>query len=127
MTDNAAINPVLSANFADVPIITPTDSVADAEERVHAVGNDQADEKIRDDDRNGKADGDAEGAREQFDRAWELLAGPTRTSLSSVSTTTRTGFETAIATTDAGPFYEVKALGAGGAVLKTSAVVRAHG
>jgi Arylsulfotransferase (ASST) len=59
--------------------------------------------------------------------AWELLAGPTRASLSPVSITARTGFETAIATTAAGPFYEVKALGAGGEVLKTSAVVRAHG
>ena len=58
--------------------------------------------------------------------AWELLAGRTRTSLSRVSTTSRTGFETAIATTAAGPFYEVKALDAGGEVLKTSAVIRAH-
>jgi hypothetical protein len=58
--------------------------------------------------------------------AWELLAGPTRASLSPVSITSRTGFETAIATTAAGPFYEVKALDAGGEVLKTSAVIRAH-
>ena len=58
--------------------------------------------------------------------AWELLAGPTRTSLSPVSITPRTGFETAIATTAAGPFYEVKALDAGGKVLKTSAVIRAQ-
>jgi hypothetical protein len=59
--------------------------------------------------------------------AWRLLAGPTRTSLSPVSDTSRTGFETAIATTAAGPFYKVEALGAGGAVLDTSTVVRAHG
>ncbi len=59
--------------------------------------------------------------------AWELLAGPRRAALSPVSITSRTGFETAIATTAAGPFYEVKALGAGGEVLKTSAVIRAHG
>ena len=58
--------------------------------------------------------------------AWELLAGATRASLSPVSTTSRTGFETAIATTSAGPFYEVKALDAGGKVLKTSAVIRAQ-
>ena len=58
--------------------------------------------------------------------AWQLLAGPTRASLSPVSITSRTGFETAITTTAAGPFYEVKALGTGGAVLKTSAVIRAH-
>jgi hypothetical protein len=58
--------------------------------------------------------------------AWELLAGHRRKSLAPVSITARTGFETAIATTAAGPFYEVKALDAGGAVLKTSAVIRAH-
>ncbi len=56
--------------------------------------------------------------------AWELLTGPKRRSLSSVSITPRTGFETAIATTAAGPFYEVKALDASGKVLKTSAVIR---
>jgi hypothetical protein len=59
--------------------------------------------------------------------AWELLAGPKRKSLSPVSITSRTGFETAISTTAAGPFYEVEALDAGGGALKTSAVVRAHG
>jgi Arylsulfotransferase (ASST) len=58
--------------------------------------------------------------------AWELLAGPKRSSLSPVSITPRTGFETAIATTGVEPFYEVKALGAGGNVLKTSAVIRVH-
>ena len=58
--------------------------------------------------------------------AWQLLAGPTRPSLSPVSTTSRTGFETAIATTAAGPFYEVRALDAGGNILSTSAVIRAH-
>jgi len=58
--------------------------------------------------------------------AWELLAGPTRASLSPVSTTSRTGFETAIATAAPGPFYEVKALGAGGKALNTSAVIRAQ-
>jgi hypothetical protein len=58
--------------------------------------------------------------------AWELLAGPKRASLSPVSITSRTGFETAIATTAAGPFFEVKALDAGGKTLKTSAVIRVH-
>ena len=52
---------------------------------------------------------------------------PDRASLSPVSTTPRSGFETAIATTAAGPFYEVKALDAGGKVLNTSAVIRVHG
>ena len=59
--------------------------------------------------------------------AWELLAGPNRASLKPVSTTPRSGFETAIATAAAGPFYEVKALDAGGKVLNTSAVIRVHG
>ncbi len=58
--------------------------------------------------------------------AWELLAGPKRTSLSRVSLTSSTGFATAIATTAAGPFYEVQAIGAGGVVLDRSAVIRAH-
>ena len=59
--------------------------------------------------------------------AWELLAGRNRASLSRVSITPRSGFETAIATAAAGPFYEVNALDAGGKVLKTSAVIRVHG
>jgi hypothetical protein len=59
--------------------------------------------------------------------AWKLLAGRARKSLSPVSITPRTGFETAIATTAAGLFDEVKALDASGGVLKTSAVIRAHG
>jgi hypothetical protein len=58
--------------------------------------------------------------------AWELLAGTRRTSLSPVSITPRTGFETEIATTAAGPFFEVKALDAGGKTLKSSAVIRVH-
>ena len=36
------------------------------------------------------------------------------------------GFETAIATTAAGPFYQVEAIGAGGVVLDKSTVIRAH-
>ncbi len=56
--------------------------------------------------------------------AWELLAGSKQTSLSPVSITPRTGFETAIATKAAGPFFEVKALGPSGKTLKTSAVIR---
>jgi hypothetical protein len=59
--------------------------------------------------------------------AWELLAGPHRGSLEPVAITRRTGFETAIATTAAGSFFEVKALDAGGKTLNTSAVIRVHG
>jgi hypothetical protein len=58
--------------------------------------------------------------------AWELLAGRTPASLSPVSITPRTGFQAAIATTAAGPFYQVRALDADGAVLKASAVISAH-
>ena len=57
-------------------------------------------------------------------QAWELLAGPSRASLSEVSITPRAGFETAIATTAAGPFFEVKALDPSGNTLNTSAVIR---
>lgn len=56
--------------------------------------------------------------------AWKLLAGRTPNHLTRVSITPRTGFETAIAAGAAGPFYKVQALGAGGAVLKSSAVIR---
>ncbi len=59
--------------------------------------------------------------------AWELLAGPTKGSLTPVSTTPRTGFETAISTTNAGPFYKVVAVGAGNTVLQSSYVIRNHG
>ncbi len=58
-------------------------------------------------------------------QSWELLAGPSRKSLSEVSVTPRAGFETAIATTAAGPFFEVRAIDAGGNTLKASAVIRA--
>jgi hypothetical protein len=54
---------------------------------------------------------------------WRLLAGPTPDSLSPVSTTPRTGFETAITTSAAGPFYQVQALGADDRVLRTSRIV----
>jgi hypothetical protein len=59
--------------------------------------------------------------------AWKLLAGRTRRSLKPVSITRRTGFETAISTTARGPFYEVKAIGPRGRVLKTSPVIRLQG
>ncbi len=55
--------------------------------------------------------------------SWQLLAGPSPNALKPVTTTPCTGFETAITTTNAGPFYQVQALGADGSVLSTSAVV----
>lgn len=57
--------------------------------------------------------------------AWQLLAGPSRKSLSSVSVTARTGFETAIPAST-GLFYEVRAVDASGKVLSSSAIFRAH-
>lgn len=58
--------------------------------------------------------------------AWELLGGPTPTAIAPIATTAHTGFETAISTTNAGPFYQVEALGAGGALLGRSRVIRAR-
>lgn len=56
---------------------------------------------------------------------WRLLAGRNPGRLAPVVRfTPRNGFETAINTIAAGPFYQVQALGAGGAVLKSSPVVR---
>lgn len=59
--------------------------------------------------------------------AWEVLAGPTRNSLSPVLTAPRTGFETAITTTNMGPYFKVIAIGAGDTILKPSNVVRVIG
>jgi len=56
--------------------------------------------------------------------SWELLAGSSRGRMSPVSVTTRSGFETAITTTAAGPYYEVKAINEAGQVIGTSQVVR---
>ncbi len=56
--------------------------------------------------------------------AWELLAGATPRTLSPVTTAPRTGFETALPSPTVGPFFQVRAIGAGGAVLNSSAVIR---
>jgi hypothetical protein len=58
--------------------------------------------------------------------SWQLLAGPSSRALTPVATAASTGFETAITTTNAGPFYEVRALNAAGAVLNTSFVINGH-
>jgi arylsulfotransferase ASST len=54
--------------------------------------------------------------------SWQLLSGPSPTQLTAVSTTPRTGFETAIPS-PGGPFVQVRALSASGRVLGTSAAV----
>ncbi len=55
--------------------------------------------------------------------AWRLLAGPKPDALSPVSTTSRTGFETALATPIISRFYQVQALDAQGHVLRTSHIL----
>ncbi|MFD9968742.1 arylsulfotransferase family protein [Streptomyces sp. NPDC059011] len=58
-------------------------------------------------------------------RAWQVLAGPDPDDLSVVVRhAPRSGFETAITTSDPGPYFQVKALDARGRVLKVSKVVR---
>jgi hypothetical protein len=55
--------------------------------------------------------------------SWELLAGPSPTSLARVSTTPSQGFETAIHTTTSNPYLAVQALSKSGAVLGESATL----
>jgi hypothetical protein len=55
--------------------------------------------------------------------SWRVLAGASATSLSPVTTAARTGFETTIATTAAGPYVAVQALDGNGAVLAVSPTV----
>jgi hypothetical protein len=56
--------------------------------------------------------------------SWQLLAGPTATQLTTVSTTPRSGFETAIpAPAPGAAFYQVRALSAAGKVLASSRAV----
>ena len=55
--------------------------------------------------------------------AWRLLAGPNPNALSPVSTTSRTSFETALATPTISRFYQVQALDAQGHVLGTSQIL----
>jgi hypothetical protein len=55
--------------------------------------------------------------------SWELLAGPSPTSLTRVSTTPSQGFETAIHTTTPEPYLVVQALSKTGVVLGTSATI----
>lgn len=58
--------------------------------------------------------------------SWQLLAGASPASLGATAApVAREGFETTIATSSAGPYYAVQALGASGAVLGTSPAVTA--
>ncbi|MFG2096279.1 arylsulfotransferase family protein [Streptomyces sp. NPDC048612] len=61
-------------------------------------------------------------------RRWQLLAGPRPHSLRVVrGRVPRTGFETALATADRGPYFQVRALDAHGRVLGTSKIVTPAG
>jgi hypothetical protein len=55
--------------------------------------------------------------------SWQFLAGSSPTSLNVVATVPRSGFETATTVQDAGPYFAVRAMTAGGRVLSQSAVV----
>lgn len=61
-------------------------------------------------------------------RAWQVLAGPEADSLSVVvEHARRSGFETAVPTTNRGPYFQVRALDAAGKVLRASKVVKLSG
>ena len=58
-------------------------------------------------------------------RSWEVFSGRNARSLLPTKTALKSGFETAISVTSAGPFFQVKALDAHGEVIGVSKVVRA--
>jgi hypothetical protein len=58
--------------------------------------------------------------------SWGVLAGKSHSSLTSVGAGRKSGFETALAVQDAGPYYAVQALDSDGHVLSTSATVKVH-
>ena len=55
---------------------------------------------------------------------WQLLAGPTKTTLSAIKTVPSAGFETTITATTRQPYLAVRALNASGRVLATSPAKR---
>ena len=59
--------------------------------------------------------------------SWELSGGSSQSHMTPLSTTPRTGFETAITAPAAEAFYEVRALSASGRVLGTSKAIGAGG
>jgi hypothetical protein len=56
--------------------------------------------------------------------SWRLLAGASAAALAPVATVAKTGFQTAMSATAAGPYVAVQALDSSGAVLGTSATVK---
>jgi hypothetical protein len=57
--------------------------------------------------------------------SWRVLAGASPDALAPVTTAADTGFQTTIAALSAGPYVAVQALDSGGAVLGTSATIKA--
>jgi Arylsulfotransferase (ASST) len=57
-------------------------------------------------------------------RTWTVFAGKTRTSLRALGSAGRTGFETAVAVPNSGPYFAVQAHDAKGNALGKSAIVR---
>jgi Arylsulfotransferase (ASST) len=57
--------------------------------------------------------------------SWRVLAGASRGALAAVASAPRSGFETRVTVPSAGPYVEVQALDAAGAVMGTSATVKA--
>ncbi len=57
--------------------------------------------------------------------SWRVLAGASPSALAPVATAPRSGFETRIAAPSAGPYVQVQALDASGAVMGASATVKA--
>jgi hypothetical protein len=58
-------------------------------------------------------------------RAWRVVAGTSPTTLTSLTTAARSGFETAIPVGAGAPVFAVQALGADGQVLGTSSATHA--
>ena len=56
--------------------------------------------------------------------SWRVLAGSDASNMQPVASAQKTGFETSIAVTSAGPLHEVQALDAAGSVLGSSAAVK---
>ena len=56
--------------------------------------------------------------------SWKVLAGASATALAPVLTAPKSGFETTIKASTAGPYVAVQALDASGNVLGTSATVK---
>jgi hypothetical protein len=57
-------------------------------------------------------------------RSWNVVAGPSRSSMAKVGTAAWSGFETAIPVSNPGPYFAVQAIDGSGRVLATSAALR---